>query len=150
MIKILIHTYLLILLLLIIYYEHIELKNKLENDNGCFCIKRIRRYCFGLLYPKIILLMIILFTIFTEKSLKYLTGNLVVNTYMILTLISYIILIIYFSIIATDIFQNNAGYCNCANTLLSSIIYYSSIFGIIFILIMSLKIFEFFFVHNYR
>ncbi len=151
MIKILIHTYLIILLLLIIYHEHVELKNKFESEGGCFCIKRIKRYCLGLLYPKIILLIIILFTTFTENSLKYFSGSsIIVNTYMILSFIAYIILIIYYTIIATDIFTNNMGFCNCAITKLSSIIYYLSIFAIIFIFILSLNTFQFFFVHNYR
>lgn len=151
MIKILIHTYLIILLLLIIYYEHVQLRNKFESEEGCFCIKRIKRYCFGLLYPKIILLLIILFTTFTEKSLRYFSGSSIfVNTYMILSFMAYIMLILYYGIIAADIFANNMGYCNCANTRLSSIIYYLSIFAIIFIFILSINTFQFFFVHNYR
>ena len=94
MIKILVHTYLIIILLLIIYYEHIQLRNKLENNTGCLCIKQNKRYCLGLLYPKILLLLILLFTMFTEKSLKYFTNNIIVNTYMILTFVAYIILFI--------------------------------------------------------
>jgi len=150
MIKILIHTYLIILLLLIIYYEHVQLNNILENNSGCFCIKINKRFCLGLLFPKILLLLILLFTMFTERSLKYFTNSIVVNTYMILTFIAYIILFIYYTVIASDIFNNNIGFCPCANTGLSSVIYYFSILGLIFILIMSLKTFKFFFVHNYR
>ncbi len=155
MMKIVLHTYLIILLLIIIYYQHIQLENKLKIDNkSCYCIKKLKRKYLGLLFPKLILILMLLLTTFTENSLKHFIGNIFVNIYIILTFAVYIILLIYFGIIITDIFVNNLSKnlesCKCANTTLNNIIYYNCIFAIIFLLILTLNTFQFFFVHNYR
>lgn len=155
MIKIIIYIYLIILLLLINKYIFDFKENNEYNDiyNGkniiCNCVKKKEvKYIKNI---GIIIYILLLITIFNEKKIKIILGNIIANIYVIINIILVILYLIYLIIILLYIYDLKKENCKCSEiNNYRNILIILIIIGLIILLILLILLGRFFFVHNYR
>lgn len=155
MIKLLLYIYLIILILIINKYIFDFKDNNIYNDiyNGnnikCNCVnKKVIKYIKNI---GIIIYFLLLITIFNEKKIKILFGNIIINVYVIINILLYIIYIVYLIIVILYIYDLKKEKCECSKIdNYRNIILISIIIGFIILLILLILISRFFFAHNYR
>lgn len=155
MIKIILYIYLIILLLLINKYIFDFNNNNEYNNiyNGkniiCNCItKKEVKYIRNI---GIIIYILLLITIFNEKKIKIILGNIITNIYVIINIILIILYFVYLIIVLLYIYDLKKENCKCSEVdNFRDILIILIIIGLIILLIILIILGRFFFVHNYR